>query len=515
MSKVLWIDDEIEILRPHCLTLNNKGHEVTTANNAFDALDELREKHFDIIFLDENMPGRSGLDVLPDIKALAPDTPVVMVTKSEEENVMDAAIGSKIADYIVKPINSAQLLACIKKLIDKRALVEKTALDKYGAEYGRIQMQMSECRTFDDWAALYNALVHWELELENTDTMNEMLLMQKREANNGFCRFVKKNYAEWIANPKSAGTPLMSNRIMADRVLPVLDKGEKVVLIVIDNCRVDQWELIRSMLAPDFNVKSELYCAILPTATQFARNAIFSGLMPSEIKAQFPEFWVDDDEDESSQNKFEKELIGTFFERYRKRDIQYAYYKVNDNASGERIVAKFNNYKQNNLNAFVYNFMDMLSHARTDNRIVGELSQDAAAYRSLTKSWFEHSPLYTMIKLLGELHYKIMITTDHGNIRVSKAQRIKGEKDLNSNLRYKNGRNLADYKASDVFELEPDKGKLPRTSVSAKYVFATNEDFFVYPNDFNTYVEKYNDTFQHGGISMEEMIVPFAVLEAK
>ncbi|MBP5418600.1 MAG: bifunctional response regulator/alkaline phosphatase family protein [Bacteroidales bacterium] len=514
MSKILWIDDEIEMLRPHCMSLNNRGHEVSTANNAFDALDDLRTHHYDLIFLDENMPGRSGLDVLPDIKVLAPDTPVVMVTKSEEERVMEEAIGSKIAYYLVKPINSAQLLACIKQLIDKRSLVEKTALEKYQTEYRSIQMQMDACRTFADWASLYNMLIHWELELENTDTMSELLLMQKRDANNGFCRFVKKNYSEWIANPKAADVPLMSNRLMVERVLPTLEKGEKVVLIVIDNCRVDQWELIRQMLAPDFNIKSELYCAILPTATQYARNSIFSGLMPADIKKNYPEYWTDED-DESSQNRFEKELIGTFFERYRKTNFQYAYYKVNDSESGDRIVNKFNNYKQNNLNAFVYNFMDMLSHARTENKIVSQLSENAAAYRSITKSWFEHSPLYNMIKLLGDLRYKIMITTDHGNIRVSNAQRIKGERDLNSNLRFKNGRNLAEYKASDVFELDPDKGKLPRISVSAKYVFATNEDFFVYPNDFNTYVDKYNNTFQHGGISMEEMIVPFAILEAK
>ena len=513
MSKILWIDDEIEMLRPHCLALTNKGHEISTANNAFDALDMIADDHFDLIFLDENMPGRSGLDALPDIKAKAPDTPVVMVTKSEEEQIMDAAIGSKIADYLVKPINSATLQACIKKLINKGQLIEQTTQQRYQQDYQRIQSLIGQCRTFADWAEVYHTLVRWELELEGTG-MSDLLLMQKEEANNAFCSFIKKNYIDWITTPTATDTPLLSNRIMKERVMPAINKDEKVVLIVIDNCRLDQWEEIRKMLSPDFNIDTELYCAILPTATQFARNAIFSGLMPAEIKKLYPQYWCDTDE-ESSQNAHEKELIGSFLERYRFKDVKYAYYKVNDNESGERIVSIFNNYKQNNLNAFVYNFMDMLSHARTDNKIVNQLSQTSAAYRSITKSWFENSPLYKMIKLLGQLNIKIILTTDHGNIRVSKPHRIKGERNLNSNLRYKNGRNLAEYKPASTFEVEPEQAKLPRLQLSGKYVIAMGEDFFVYPNDQNEFTKRFTSTFQHGGISMEEMIVPLATLTAK
>lgn len=511
-SRILWVDDEIEMLRAHRIFLEQRGFDVLTATNGYDALEIIDNEQVDIIFLDENMPGMSGLEALTKIKELRSDVPVVMVTKSEEEDIMEQAIGSKIADYLIKPVNPNQLLLCVKKNIDSRRLINETQQNQYRSQFQQIAMQTSLCRTFDDWAALYQKLVYWELELQNVKTMDDIQHMQKSEANLGFAKFIRQNYLSWIANPDDA--PLMSNRIMSRRILPMLDDGQKIVLIVIDNCRLDQWEVLRQRLAPEFNISTELYCSVLPTATQFARNAIFSGLMPSQIKKMYPQFWVDSD-DESSQNQFENQLLGTFFERYRRRDISYGYYKVNDAESGNRIVSIFNRYKQNNLNAFVYNFVDMLSHARTDIKMVKELSMDEAAYRSLTLSWFEHSPLYEMIKMLGERRTKIVITTDHGAVKVKHPIKIVGERQMTTNLRFKAGRNMS-YNAKDVFEIRnPEDAQLPGNSLATSYVFATNYDYFIYPNNYNHFVSLYDETFQHGGISMEEMIIPLAILEAK
>ncbi len=510
--KILWVDDEIDLLKAHCIYLQSHGYEVSTETNANDALDTLRANSFDIVFLDENMPGMSGLDALHSIKEVAPDTPVVMVTKSEEESIMEQAIGQKIADYIIKPVNPSQLLLCVKKNTERQRLIAETMQAKYRDQFQQIAMQTMECRTFDDWAALYQKLVFWELELSKVKTLYDVQLMQKAEANKGFARFVKNNYEDWISNPDSA--PLMSHKVMSKRILPMLDAGEKVALIVIDNCRLDQWELFREILAPDFNISTELYCSILPTSTQYARNAIFSGLMPLQITQLYSDLWVESD-DESSQNKYEKELLGTFFERFRRKNVQHAYYKVNDTESANRFLSIFNRYKQNDLNALVFNFVDMLSHARTDVKMVKELSTDMAAFRSITRSWFEHSPLVELLHRMRDLGIKIVITTDHGSIRVSHPVKIIGDREVNTNLRFKTGKQLS-CNDKNIFEVrKPEDIMLPKSKLTSSYVFATGEDFFVYPNNFNQYAEMYNDTFQHGGISMEEMIVPLATLVGK
>lgn len=492
--------------------LKGKGYTLETATNGYDALNLLEHTNYDIIFLDENMPGISGLDTLLEIKKFKPDIPVVMVTKNEEEHIMEQAIGSKIADYIIKPVNPSQLLLCIKKHTQSTRLIQETTQSQFLSQFQNITMETMDCKTFDDWANLYQKLVYWELELQNLKTLDDIQLMQKQEANSGFAKFIKKNYKDWIANPDNA--PLLSNKVMSRRILPLLDNGEKVVLIVIDNCRLDQWETIRSLLAPDFNITTELYCSILPTATQYARNAIFSGLMPEQLKQLYPNYWTDSD-DESGQNQYENQLLGTFFERYRRHNISYGYYKVNDNEAGNRLINIFPRYKQNNLNAFVYNFVDMLSHARTDTKLIKELSMDEAAYRSITKSWFEHSPLLDLIMTLKEEKVKIVITTDHGAIRVNNPQKIIGDREINTNLRFKTAKNIT-YNAKEVFEVKkPEELMLPKNSLTSSYIFATNNDFFVYPNNFAQYATLYNDTFQHGGISMEEMIIPLAVLESK
>ncbi len=508
---ILWVDDEIEYLKAHILFLTEKGFNMSTATNGTDALEMISESRFDLIFLDENMPGLSGLETLTRIKALRPELPVVMITKSEEEDIMDQAIGSKIADYIIKPVNPSQILSSIKRNIDSKRLIAETTTQSYQSEFQKLSMEIDRCGSCEEWVAAYRKLIYWELELQNTgNMMDDVLRMQKNEANASFSRFVKKNYLSWL---QDVDAPLMSNKLLQKRILPMLESGEPACFILIDNFRLDQWEMIKRELASEFFIADDQYFSILPTSTQYARNAIFSGLMPAQLMQMYPQYWVEDEE-EGSKNPYESELLGTFFERFRK-NIKYGYYKVSDADSGRKLVDQLPRFLQNQFNAFVFNFVDMLSHARTEVKMIKELASDEPAYRSITQSWFRHSSLREVLDKLKERGVKIIITTDHGTIRVASAVKVIGDKAVNTNLRFKQGRNLG-YNPKEVFEIkQPEKALLPKPNVSTAYIFATNNDFFAYPNNYNYYVSYYKDTFQHGGISLEEMIVPFAVLTAK
>lgn len=508
---ILWVDDEIEFLKAHILFLTEKGFGMTTANNGMDALEMLERQTFDLIFLDENMPGLSGLETLTRIKTIRPEIPVVMITKSEEEDIMDQAIGSKIADYIIKPVNPRQILSSIKRNIDSKRLIAETTTSAYQTEFQKLAMEIDQCASSDDWVAAYRKLVFWELELHDTgNVMDDVLKMQKNDANSNFSKHIKKNYLDWI---EGKGAPIMSDKLIQKRVFPMLENGEKVCFILIDNFRLDQWEMIKRDLNAEFNIADDHYFSILPTATQYARNAIFSGLMPEMIQKMYPQFWTED-EDEGSKNQYEDELLGTLFQRFRK-NIKHGYCKVSDADSGKKLLEQLPRYLQNQFNAFVFNFVDMLSHARTEVKMIKELAADEAAYRSLTKSWFRHSPLRELLSKLKEGNVKIIITTDHGTIRVTNPVKVVGDKAVNTNLRFKQGRNLG-YNHKEVFEVKhPEKAKLPKPNLSTAYILAYNNDFFAYPNNYNYYVSYYKDTFQHGGISLEEMIIPFAVLTGK
>ncbi|MGQ1890399.1 T9SS response regulator signal transducer PorX [Thermophagus sp. OGC60D27] len=507
--RILWIDDEIEHLKAHLIFLKQKGFVVDTASNGNDALDILEENHFDLVFLDENMPGLSGLETLLRIKEMRPSLPVIMITKSEEEDIMDQAIGSKIADYLIKPVKPTQILSSIKRHVDRDRLVSQKATSDYQAEFSNIGFRLSDHLSWNEWQEVYKKLVYWELELQSTHSpMDEVLKMQKNEANQLFARTVKSNYENWLIDKKG---PLMSHRVFKDYVLPFLDKGEKVVLIVIDNFRLDQWETIRSDLRPFFDVAADhLYCSILPTSTQYARNALFSGLLPLQIQEFYPDLWIDDDE-EGGRNQFEKELIGTFLDRMR-RSFSFSYHKISDSESGKKLAENSDQLKSYDLNVIVFNFIDMLSHARTELKMIRELAADEAAYRSLTRSWFVHSSLFELLKRLSGEKVRIILTSDHGSIRVQHPLKVVGDRNTNTNLRFKQGKNLA-YKAKDVFEVKkPESFFLPRINISTSYIFAKGDDFFAYPNNYNYYVNYYKDSFQHGGISLEEMLVPLIEL---
>ena len=522
--KILWVDDEIDLLKPHILFLEKKNYNVTTCNNGRDAVDVFEEGDFDIVFLDENMPGMSGLETLSEIKEKKSSTPVIMITKSEEEYIMEEAIGSKIADYLIKPVNPNQILLSLKKNLDHSRLIsEKTTLD-YQKEFRKIAMELSMVNSYEDWIELYKKLVFWELELENIEdqSMIAILESQKVEANSQFGKFIERNYEDWFATPVRQGSnepkadrPVLSHTLFREVVVPEITKKEKPVLfVVIDNMRYDQWKAFESVVSNHYKLEKEVdYYAILPTATQYARNAIFSGLTPLEMEKQFPQYWKNDPE-EGGKNLFEAEFLAAHLKRLG-LNIKQDYFKITNLASGKKLAENFKALKNNDLVTVVYNFVDMLSHAKTEMDVVKELASDDKAYRSLTLSWFKNSPLLEIIQQGQKMGFKLVLTTDHGTINVKNPSKVIGDKNTSLNLRYKTGRSLS-YEDKDVYAVkDPKKIGLPTINMSSSYIFAKNDFFLAYVNNYNHYVSYYKNSYQHGGISLEEMIIPLLVLNPK
>jgi CheY-like chemotaxis protein len=513
---ILWADDEIDLLKPHILFLSNKGYEVTPVNSGADALDKVQEENFDIIFLDENMPGMTGLETLAQIKALKPNIPVVMITKSEEESIMEEAIGAKIADYLIKPINPNQILLSVKKILDNKRIITEKTNQNYQQDFRNLTMAFNDWIDHNEWIEIYKKLVFWELEIENTENkdMVQVLEMQKSDANTNFVKFIAENYEDWLNDP-DIERPLLSNQLMKKKVFPLLEDKIPVFFILIDNLRYDQWKIIEPIIAQYYTVEEEsAYYSILPTTTAYARNTIFSGMMPMDMAKYHSDIWIQED-DEEGKNLHEEEFLKRQLKRCGLQDIKHSYHKIITQTQGKNLVDVFDNLLNNQLNALVFNFVDMLSHARTDVNMIRELMPDDSAYRSLTKSWFLHSPLLDLLKKLSEKNVKVVITTDHGTICVKRPFKIIGDRNVNTNLRYKQGKNLS-YDDNKILEaFKPEKFHLPKLNVSTSYVFAVEDYFFAYPNNFNYYVNYYKNTFQHGGVSLEEVIIPFIELKPK
>lgn len=512
--KILWIDDEIDLLKPHSLFLEKKGYETQMINNATDALEIIPNENFSAVLIDENMPGMGGLEALQKIKEIKPQLPIVMITKNEEEHIMEEAIGSHIADYLIKPVNPNQILLSLKKILDSNKIITEKAVVNYQQEFRSIAMDMMNARDFEDWRDIYKKLVFWELELENIqDTeMVKILEAQKQEANASFFKFVERNYHDWLHTEEK---PVLSHTVFKDYVKPHLAKDKKTLLIMVDNLRYDQWKTIEPLFNQFYNVeKEQMYYSILPSATQYARNAFFSGLMPSQIEKRFPNEWLNDN-DEGNKNQFEKEFLEDQMKRLGLGDLTTQYFKVLNSDFEKKILDEFHQYKNKNLTVIVYNFIDILSHAKTDNRIVSQMIRDDKTYRSTTKNWFENSYLLQIVKKAQEEGMKILLTTDHGTIYVRKPSQVVGDRETSTNLRYKMGRKLQ-YDDDDVFAIDnAEDYYLPKVNMTSKYIFAKEDIFLAYPKNYNHYVNYYKDTYQHGGVSMEEMIIPFVTLNPK
>tara|TARA_R110001632_G_scaffold28927_3_gene77046 strand:- start:8276 stop:9823 length:1548 start_codon:yes stop_codon:yes gene_type:complete len=511
--QILWVDDEIDLLKPHILFLEKKNYSVITCTNGTDAIDLVEETNFDIVFLDENMPGMNGLETLAEIKQLQANLPVVMITKSEEEYIMEEAIGSKIADYLIKPVNPNQILLSLKKNLDHSRLISEKTTSNYQQEFRKISMDLMAVNSYEEWADLYKKLVHWELQLEdiNDSGMLEILESQKSEANNLFYKFIKKNYQDSLTSHDS---PTFSHTLFKDYIVPNLESENGVLWIVIDNLRYDQYRMLEPFINNHYKKEEEhSYYSILPTATQYARNAIFSGLMPSEMEKKHPNFWKNDT-DEGGKNMFENEFLSAQIKRLN-LSIKHEYYKIVSLRDGKELANNYNGTKQNDLTVLVYNFVDMLSHSKTEMEVIKELAGDDKAYRSLTVSWFKNSPLFEILQKAQQLGQKLIITTDHGTINCKHPTKVIGDKNISSNLRYKTGRSLS-YEEKDVFAVRNPKDIfLPSISFNSPFVFAKEDLFFAYPNNYNHFVNYFKNTYQHGGVSLEEMIIPCAIYSPK
>ena len=513
MSKIpiLWVDDEIDLLKPHILFLENKGYQVNPCNNGREALELIQESPFEVVLLDENMPGINGLETLSELKQIKPALPVVMITKNEAEHIMEEAIGSKISDYLIKPVNPNQILLCLKKLLQHQHLVAEKTIQNYQQEFRSIALSLHDLNSHQDWIQFYEKMVYWELELEHLEdnSMLEIFETQMQEANRLFSKFVEQNYPEWLGN--ATNTPTLSHHLMEQEVFPRLHSHEPTLLVVIDNLRLDQWKVIADSLRPHYNLTSENnYYSILPTATQYARNALFSGLTPLEMEKKYPDWWKNDT-DEGGKNLFEKEFLGANILR-KNLDIKWSYHKIKKLSEGRQLLKTLQNHSQEALTVVVYNFVDMISHAKTEMEIIKELAADNKAYRSLTRSWFNNSPLLELIQKAASLNFQLLLTTDHGTINVKTPSSLIGDRETSQNLRYKTGRGMTFEKKQVMVANDPNQLQLPRLALNSQFVFAKEDAYFVYPKNYNYYAKHFLNSYQHGGISLEEMIVPFVAL---
>ena len=512
---ILWVDDEIDMLKPHILFLEKKNYKVTTCKSGTEALEIIDDTNFDIIFLDENMPGLTGLETLNEIKERRANLPVVMITKSEEEYIMEEAIGNKIADYLIKPVNPNQILLSLKKNLDHSRLISEKTTSNYQQEFRKIAMDMSMVNSYKEWSDLYQKLIYWELQLEDIEDvgMTEILESQKTEANAQFGKFIEKNYTNWF--DADADAPTMSHNLFKNNIVPELSDQQPTLLLVIDNLRYDQWRAFEPIVSNYYKKTSESsFYSILPTATQYARNAIFSGLMPSEMEKRHPEYWKND-VDDGGKNLYEAEFLAAQMKRLGLQNLTTEYHKITNLQAGKKLVENFKSLKNNDLSVIVYNFVDMLSHSKTEMEVVKELASNDKAYRSLTLSWFKNSPLLEMIQKAQKMGFKLIITTDHGTINVKNPSKVIGDRDTSLNLRYKTGRSLT-YDSKDVFAIKDPKAiHLPSITMSSSFIFAKGDLFLAYPNNYNHYVSYFRNTYQHGGVSLEEMIIPFVVLTPK
>ncbi len=514
-NKILWIDDEIEFLQPHILFLQEKGYQVDTATNADDALDLIQKRHYDLILLDETMPGKDGLTALGEIKNHNPALPVIMITKNEEETLMEEAIGAHIDDYLTKPVNPSQILLAAKKILETRHISQKKITRDYAQELNKITMQLMSPLEPHDWVDIYLKLTQWDIQLDEVGDrdLREVIHNQRRECNVEFGKYIEKHYQHWV---NSTERPTLSVDVIKKYLYPELAAGKKVVLVIIDCLRLDQWLTLEKYFYDYYHIQRDYYFSILPTATPFSRNAIFSGLFPSEIEKRYPDLWARGEDDDYSRNRYENQLL---FDQLRLLGIRLKteprYSKVLNVEEARQVERNLESFLTTPVFSLVINFVDILAHSRSDLPILKEIAPDESSYRSLTRSWFEHSPVNTIFQKLASLNLTVIVTTDHGSIRCLRGTKVLGDRETSTNLRYKYGRNLKVDPKHALIIRNPRDYKLPRRNFNVNYIIAKEDYYFVYPTNYHKYLAYYRDSFQHGGISLEEMILPIIKLQPK
>lgn len=512
----MWVDDEIDLLKPHILFLIEKGYEVITFNNGSDAVDALKDQNVDLVFLDEQMLGISGLETLDIIKNMQPSLPIVMITKSEEESIMNQALGAKISDYLIKPVSPGQVLIAIKKLLETKQLMEDRVTSVYRQEFRNLSFEINAASNYTEWETVYKKLVHWDMELSQLDdeVLIDLLREQKQDANKIFSRYIERNYLDFARGEKGEEDFEMSHTVMRKKLFRLINNDVPVFFVVIDNLRYDHWKTLQSLIEPYMKIITDsTYMSILPSVTHYARNSMFAGLMPSEIEKKYPQYWIPEDANEY-KNQYEKELLSEQLKRFG-IDDKFTYNKVLNQSFGMKILDYLPKMMTTPLNVIIYNFVDMLSHASTEVELLKEMAADEKSYRAVIKSWFEHSSLFELIKTLSTKKAIFVLTSDHGSIRITNPVKIKGDRETSVNLRYKAGRNL-EYDPKFTFAIRnPLDAFIPKLNATNSIVFAKEYAYFVYPNNFNQYVNYYRNTIQHGGISMDEMIVPFVIMQPK
>lgn len=511
--RILWVDDEIEFLRPHILFLNGRGYRVDTATNGDDGVSMVRANIYDAALLDEMMPGKDGLTTLGEIKEIRPGLPVIMITKNEEESLMEEAIGSKIDNYLTKPVNPSQILMVLKKITEGKKLSEEKQSRDYIREFNSVNRILADGTDWKGWADIHLKLSQWELELNRhpDEGLKQSLEGQRESCNSEFGRFIENNYLDWVSG---SDRPMMSVDFTGKLAIPALRSGKKVVMVIIDCMRLDQWLSLEGLLSELFSIKREFYYSILPSATPFARNAIFSGLFPSEIEKMHPDLWGSGEEDEASSNRHERQLLERQVENAGvtlKPELKYV--KILDQEEGLWVEKKIDTFYNAPLTAFVVNFVDILAHSRASSDVIKEITQDESAYRSIVRSWFEHSPIFRILRGFSkQKDTVVLMTSDHGSIRVLKGSKVISDKEASTNLRYKYGRNLKCEMKHALFIKDPAEYKLPQRGINVNYIIAKDQYYFIYPTNFNKYLSFFKNSFQHGGISLEEMVLPYYIL---
>lgn len=508
-GRILWVDDEIDLLKPHILYLEEKGYLVEKVSNGRDAVSTIGKQSFDLILLDEMMPGLDGIATLREIKELRPEIPVIMITKNEEEWLMDEAISQKIANYLTKPVNPSQIFLVCKKILEEEKILGEKAASTYLVDFRQIEATLSADLEVNDWWELYLKLVHWQLELDDRKDLGLSTILdeQLKNADRKFTQFVIDHYLDWVhASPQDR--PTLSVDVIERYITPSLLDGQKVFMLVIDCFRLDHALTILPDLQRHFNVDTDFHLSILPSATPFSRNAIFSGRFLSEIQAKEPELWKSMMENEGSMNRHEPDLLGKQLRRLGCGNISFGYHKVNVAGEGQIFLHRMKEYMDTQLIALVVNFVDLLTHHRSQSDVLREMMLDESGYRSLVSTWFENSWLFDVLTELSRSPYRVVLTTDHGSIRVQKGVQVVADRETSTGVRYKYGRNLNTPEKHALVVKHPNDYFLPEMTTGTNYLVAKEDSYFVYPTQYRKYMNLFQNSFQHGGISMEELLVP-------